>query len=281
MTVKKKEATKRTTKKVDKPSEDMFEDVKVEDVVGIKAGEHDIIVDPSRPLMTDPTWQDYVMGFFEKSEMYDGKPKVQGLRRVAELLLGEITFSGPVNVYPSTNENAPGRATVTFAVEFESRVRFSDVADVWHGNTDDMIAVFPAAMASTRAEARALRKALRLSIVSADELTSKDTAAITRDYVSGIKDNADTTGDYESDPKEEMTNKQKSFIDVKCQQLNISGEALFREIGKNSEDKTAISSHGLITKTQAITAIGVLNGYQQDANSISEEIKGFTTGWND
>jgi len=60
-------------------------------------------------------------------------------------------------------------------------VRYSEVADSWEGNTDDMFCAFAVAIASTRAEARALRKALKIKGVAAEELTKKDTAKIVRD----------------------------------------------------------------------------------------------------
>ena len=58
---------------------------------------------------------------------------------------------------------------------------FCDVADSWEGNTDDMFCVYSTATAATRAEGRALRKALRLRVVAAEEVTKKDTAKIAQD----------------------------------------------------------------------------------------------------
>ena len=125
-----------------------------------------------------PEWNDYVMSLFTEEELGDvdsGKPKplVSGLRRVARMLLGKTTFSGPTQVFPATDESGPGRATVVYTVIFENGETYVEVADCWHGNTDDVVLVYPVASASTRAESRALRKALGLRTVAFEEITSK------------------------------------------------------------------------------------------------------------
>ena len=117
------------------------------------------------PVYGSQEWHDYIMKKFEKRELIDGNPTCAGLRRVAEDVLGSIIVSRPSQVFPSTDNNGPGRATVVFEVVFDwmdsGQMRtFSDVADVWHGNTDDLFCAHPVATASTRAEGRALRLSL-------------------------------------------------------------------------------------------------------------------------
>ncbi|SVC62097.1 uncharacterized protein METZ01_LOCUS314951, partial [marine metagenome] len=124
-------------------------------------------VDMTMPAYGSKEWNDYIMGKFESRELIDGNPICAGLRRVAEDVLGSIVSSRPLQVWPSTDVNGPGRATVVFEVVInwmdsgELRT-FAEVADVWHGNTDDLFCAHPAATASTRAEGRALRKALKI-----------------------------------------------------------------------------------------------------------------------
>ena len=128
---------------------------------------------------------------------------------MAELVIGPIVYSGPTQVFPPQRDDHHGRATVVFTVEFENGMRYSEVADCWEGNTDDMFCAYAIATASTRAEGRALRKALRIRAVAAEEMTKKDTAKIVRE-LSSKKDTSD--GGY--DDSSRMSDAQYNFIDV-------------------------------------------------------------------
>ena len=130
------------------------------------------------PSMLSDEWHDYVMSHFKSNELIDGNPVCAGLRRVSELLLGSVIESGPSQVFPATDNDGPGRATVVYKIVFDWMhsglpKTFSEVADVWHGNTDDLFCAHPVATASTRAEGRALRKALKLRVLAAEELAKR------------------------------------------------------------------------------------------------------------
>ena len=89
-----------------------------------------------RPSIFSDEWNEYVMAHFKPNELIDGNPICAGLRRVAELLLGDIIESGPEQVFPATDNSGPGRATVVFKVVFnwmngDSIRTFKEVADVW------------------------------------------------------------------------------------------------------------------------------------------------------
>jgi hypothetical protein len=216
--------------------------------------------------MLSPEWHDYAMTLFHPSELVDGHPLVAGLRRVSELVLGTIVFSGPTQVFPVQREDHHGRATVVFTVEFANGMRYSEVADSWEGNTDDMFCAFAVAIASTRAEARALRKALKIRGVAAEELTKKDTAKIVRD-ISNNKNASE--GEY--DDQSRMSDAQYNFIDVKCKQLNIDGEKLFARFSVDSGKK--------VSKKIASEIIDSLNDYQRDKSSIPQDIIGYKQEW--
>lgn len=220
------------------------------------------------PSVTSPKWNDYVMGLFEKNELYDGRPLCAGLRRVAELLLGEIVSSRPVQVFPPTSGDSLGRATVIWEIVFSNGATFADVADCWEGNTDDAFCVFNTATAATRAEGRSLRKALRLRTVAAEEMTSKNTASIARSISQTTK--VATEGEYEDSDR--MSDAQVNFIDSKSKQLDVNVEKMFKEVFK-------VSTKRKITKLQASQAIQKLNEYQQDKGSISDSIKVYTSDW--
>lgn len=226
------------------------------------------IVQSDIPSMLSPEWHEYAMGLFHQSEMIDGHPLVAGLRRVAEVVLGPIMFSGPTQVFPVQREDHHGRATVIFTVKFANGMEYAEVADSWEGNTDDMFCAFAVAIASTRAEARALRKALKIKGVAAEELTKKDTAKIVRD-ISSTKNTSE--GEYDENGR--MSDAQFNFIDVKCKQLNIDGKKLFDTFGVDSGRK--------ISKKIASEIIDKLNDFQRDKNSIPEDITGYKQEWRD
>lgn len=151
------------------------------------------------PVIGGDGWEDYVLSKLRPEEIeIKGKekyPKVPGLRRVAQLLLGDIVSSRPVQVFPPVDPAGPGRATVVYEIQirwrhdvpeyvnlekFEEPIRiFAEAADAWIGNTPDTFAVHPVATASSRAEGRALKKALQLSVLVAEEMNNdKDAASI-------------------------------------------------------------------------------------------------------
>ena len=146
-------------------------------------------------------------------------------------------------------------------------MRYSEVADCWEGNTDDMFCAYAVATASTRAEGRALRKALRIRAVAAEEMTKKDTAKIVRD-LSAKKDVSD--GGY--DDSSRMSDAQHNFIDVKCRQIGVNGALLFKTVFN-------VDNNRKISKKVASDIIDTLNDYQQDKTTIPEAILGYVEEW--
>lgn len=248
-----------------KEEEDIFAEVELATASNTNTSVKDVI-NVDRPSMLSPEWHDYAMTLFHDSELVDGHPLVAGLRRVAESVLGTIVFSGPTQVFPVQREDHHGRATVVFTVEFANGIKYSEVADSWEGNTDDMFCAFAVAIASTRAEARALRKALKIKGVAAEELTKKDTAKIVRD-ISNTKNSSE--GEYNDQSR--MSDAQYNFIDVKCKQLNIDGQQLFKNFKVDSGKK--------VSKKVASDIIDALNDYQRDKSLIPKEIIGYQQEW--
>ena len=226
------------------------------------------------PIYGSQEWHDYIMSKFEKRELIDGNPTCAGLRRVAEDVLGSIIVSRPSQVFPSTDANGPGRATVVFEVIFnwmdsgEMRT-FSDVADVWHGNTDDIYCAHPVATASTRAEGRALRKALKIRCLAAEELTrKKDIESIVRESVNS---NKSVDGEWDGDASISIA--QSNFIDVKCRQLDINA---LKFINSGTESYGSIEE---VSKEKASKMLNVLNEYQNKKNNIPESIVWYDKNW--
>jgi|MDTC01.3.fsa_nt_gb hypothetical protein len=253
--------------------DDLFEDIELQTPENTDTRAKDVVVSDG-PSVTSPEWNDYVLGLFEDNEMYDGRPLCAGLRRVAELLLGQIVSSKPTQVFPPMGGNEIGRATVIWELVFSNGMTFSDVADSWEGNTDDTFCVFNTATAATRAEGRALRKALRLKTVAAEEMTKKNTASIVRS-ISQTKEMENTEGEYEDNSR--MSDAQANFINVKCDPSEAKG--LNIDVIKFFKQVFDVNVKRKVTKGQASDAIKKLNAYQKNKNSIPEGISGYNPDW--
>ena len=248
--------------------DDLFEDVELATPSNTETSVKDVIDDGS-PLPTDPKWNDYVLSLFEENELFDKMPLTSGLRRVAELLMGRIVFSGPSQVFPPQSGNEIGRSTVVWKIQFEDGSTFCDVADSWEGNTDDMFCVYSTATAATRAEGRALRKALRLRVVAAEEVTKKDTAKIAQD-ISKKKGLDVSSSEYDSSGT--MTGPQANFIDGKSKQLNVDAQKILKEVAN-------VVNVSKTTKKQASDVIEKLNEYQKKKDTIPTDFIGYNQDW--
>lgn len=248
-------------------TENLFEDVEeLETPSNVNTAVKNVLLEDA-PYILSPEWHDYAMSLFNEDELVDGHPLVAGLRRVSELVIGQVLFSGPTQVFPVQRDDHHGRATVVFTVKFANGSTYSEVADSWEGNTDDMFCAYAVAIASTRAEARALRKALKIKGVAAEELTKKDTAKIVR-QISSAKESS--SGDY--DDQSRMSDAQYNYIDIKCKQLNVDGQKLFKDIFKSDHNKK-------VSKKIASDIIDTLNNYQRDKSSIPESVTGYKEEW--
>jgi hypothetical protein len=240
----------------------------------IEVGTKDEVREMS-PIYGSQEWNDWVMNKFEPGELFDGNPTCAGLRRVAEEVLGDIIVSRPSHVFPATCVDGPGRATVVFEVVIDwqgtGKLRtYSEVADVWHGNTDDLFCAHPVATASTRAEGRALRKALKIRCLAAEELTrKKDIESIVKESVA--KHGKEVDSEWRGDVS--ITPAQANFIDTKCKQLDID---VMEFINSGTDFYASIDD---VTKETASKMLGVLNSYQNKKKPIPDGIMGYKTNW--
>ena len=194
----------------------------------------------------------------------DGKyPNVNGLRRVVELLLGEILSCGPIDTKTTMDGNSPGKAVVTYEINIAWKLgmpvdleiedlpvkTFRALGSSCHGNTDDTYAVFPEAIAETRAEGRALRRSLRLGVVCSDELTKKNTAEVVRQSVEKV-----TEGNWEGDSL--ITDNQVTSIKLLCQRMGIDAGKFI-----NSGSRQYVDIFQIPRQTAA-NMIKRLNAYQ-------------------
>lgn len=130
--------------------------------------------DQESPNICDPEWTDWVLSQMEDYEKEGGNPKVDGLRRIANKYLG--FFSCETKVHQTPDNSNGGRATITVNLYFPDRgLSYTGAADVYSGNTNKDFARHAVATAETRAEGRALKRALCLTkVISAEEVYDKN-----------------------------------------------------------------------------------------------------------
>lgn len=214
----------------------------------------------------DLGWNDYVLGLLSDDEKIDGNPTTDGLRRIFEIALNCDIINSTSSVVQSPSPDNEKRATVVHELVYilkdgdvaqENKTRVvSGAADVYWGNCDKIYRNHPVAVAETRAEGRALRRALRLrKVVAAEELANS------------IDDNPD----HESVNK--ISSNQISFIDSISQRLNINVKALLASLEISSDNIYAM------THNDAVNVIRSLSIHQQNLDSIPKNLLGYESSW--
>lgn len=217
----------------------------------------------SPPKISDLGWTDYVLEFLSDDEKIAGNPTTDGLRRIFETVLDCVVISSTTQVVQSPDPNNEKRATVVHSLTYSLKTPVSQdpglniltvdgAADVYWGNCDKVYRNHPVAVAETRAEGRALRRALRLRKVVAAEEVAKD-----------IEDHPDMN------TVSLISNQQINFIDVLSKRLNINVNHLLEQNSLKVDNIYSLSHEN------AVDIIRMLSKYQQDITSIPENILGY------
>jgi hypothetical protein len=217
------------------------------------------------PSINDLEWTDYVLGLLSDDEKISGNPTTDGLRRIFETALNCTVLDATSEVVQSPSRDNENRATVTHTLHYylndESVIKelknrsVSGAADVYWGNCDKVYRNHPVAVAETRAEGRALRRALKLRKVVAAEELAKD-----------IEDHPD------HDTINKITNNQINFMDVLAKRLNINPIKLMENLAIDNSNIYNISYDN------AVKTVTTLSGYQQ-TNDIPQNIIGYDPNW--
>lgn len=217
--------------------------------------------EPARtPTPSDLEWTDHVLSMLSDDEKISGNPTTDGLRRIFEQALDCVVTRSVSHVAQSPDPNNEKRATVVHTIEYitnnSNTVTIDGAADVYWGNCDKVYRNHPVAVAETRAEGRALRRALKLrKVVAAEELAKE------------IEDHPD------GDSVSKISNNQINFIDVLAKRLNINVVNLLDNL---SVVRTSIYD---ISHDDGVRIIKELSTYQTNLENIPAEIKGYDSGW--
>jgi hypothetical protein len=219
------------------------------------------------PKTTDLEWTDYVLGLLSEDEKIAGNPTTDGLRRIFEIAMNCRVLVSSSNVAQAPDPNNEKRATVVHTIVYHlndtppdashlNTITVDGAADVYWGNCDKVYRNHPVAVAETRAEGRALRRALKLRKVVAAEELAKD-----------IEDNPDNNS------VSKISNQQINFIDIMAQRLNINVVKLFKNNQLPADNIYSVSHD------DAVNIIRLLSKYQQNTSEISEDIMGYSNDW--
>jgi hypothetical protein len=237
--------SKAKTKKTD------FEDIVevVEDT--LEAQEEEVVVRPQ-----DPEWSEYVLDQMHDSELKDGNPTVDGLRRVTERIYGEIVQSTSQIVDYNTDR---GICTVKHTLSIQKYstdtiITVDGCVDVKYQNIPHPFNQHLVSTADTRAEGKALRRALKLRVVTAEEVhqTSED------DVLAA---------------EENITDQQILAINQMCKRLDVNLVEAVKSVCPNA-DSIRDSSN-----LQGRMLLSTLSEYQRSPASIPENLVGYNPQW--
>lgn len=218
------------------------------------------------PNQNSIEWNDYVLGLLNEDEKIDGNPTTDGLRRIFEIALNCTVTGSESLIVQSPSPDNEKRATVSHKLTYvlndpdcaqEIKIKTtSGAADVYWGNCDKIYRNHPVAVAETRAEGRALRRALKLrKVVAAEEIANN------------IDDNIDGSN------VGKISNNQINFVDAMAKRLNVNIKELFITMGAD------ISNISNISHDTAVEIIRELSRYQQDISNIPEGLLGYEPSW--
>ncbi len=198
-------------------------------------------------------WNDYILGLLDEAETFDGYPKVNGLSRLVDIL-GDVISSKATQVIVTHGENRC--VTVNYEIQIEWKLNtpvgfgnlnftpqirtFGGVADAEYDRSNTFMK-HAAALAETKAYGRALRKALAVSTIAAEEMLAGDSEGLPK-----AKDSATITPPL------------KSVIQAKALGLNLNLDEVIKEWNKGEyialENLTVQGGRDLFT---------FINKYQQ------------------
>lgn len=238
----------------------------------IDLGKHDTMIDPPikyskttintreplRPSLSDPPipsdagWTQYVLSLFQDDEMDGEHPRLEGLRRVAELLLGGVVAERCELISSPTMENGE-RACAKASIVFSDGQVFEALADACPSNCMKDFAIYPVAMADTRAKGRAYRSALKLKrVVSAEEI--------------GVNSENDV------DANRNIQSGQQTTIRLLSDRLNISIQKLLADLEISCETKDGGAILTSLKYGEAMIVLSRLNDLRQSGH-IPEKIR--------
>lgn len=220
------------------------------------------VADAATPTPLDLEWTKYVLDQMDESEKFEKYPTCDGLLRIFEILIGEIT-NIHTEVKQAAELNNNNRATVVVTMEYYKDGRtysVSDAADCSIDNTAHPYCLYPSATASTMALGRCLRKAMRLKTLVKEEVIRPEDS-ITKGYAEAAS-NASGISDV-----------QKNMISKLCKGLGIDQAKLLQWMSGSEYTGTRIAGSDLfrLGYNDAQCVMRQLQNYNKDDGEIIPE----------
>ena len=205
----------------------------------------------------DPEWSEYVLDNLHDTELREGNPTVDGLRRVTEKIYGEILESrSDVLELPSA---AGRRCTMKHTIkirkyETDAIVTVDGCVDVRYDKVPFPFNDHLVATADTRAEGKALRRALKLRVITAEEMNN-------------------SAEDDVMASEEDITDQQILAINQMCKRLNVDLVSFVKEVC------SGVNSIKSVSNLQGRMLLSSLSEYQRKPESIKDELIGYDSNW--
>ena len=210
------------------------------------------------PADYDPEWSEYLLDQLQDHELINGAPTVDGLRRIAEKCFGEIVESKSCIVETPSSDNGL-RCTICHTLRVikyrnGQQVQVDGCVDVVYTKTPYPFKDHLVATADTRAEGKALRRALKIRVITAEELQHED------EEVALASDEA-------------VNDQQVLAINQLCKRLNVSVVDITK-----AQYNTAKTINDL-RNLEARLLISRLSELQRTPDDVPESCVGYDEDW--
>ena len=225
------------------------------------AGEYPDEPQYSGPSDCDAEWSEYLLDQLGDHELINGAPTVDGLRRITEKCFGEIVESRSTIVEAPSGTNGL-RCTICHTLTIVKHrslrtVKVDGCVDVLHSKTPYPFKDHLVATADTRAEGKALRRALKIRVITAEELQSESEEEV---LVS----------------EEAINDQQILEINQLCKRLDVNVEGLVKMKCQAAENINSINN------LEARLLISQLSEFQRKPDNIeNENVSGYDENWKD
>jgi len=228
------------------------------EVAGSQTEEVAVIDLEKGPTEYDPEWSEFLLDQLSDSELINGAPTVDGLRRITEKCFGEIIESRSWVVETPNSENNQrctlGHTLTLIKYRNSQTLKIDGCVDVVYHKTPYPFKDHLVATADTRAEGKALRRALKIRVVTAEELQHEDEEEV-----------------LSSD--EVINDQQILAINQLCKRLDVSVAAI--TVNQYNTAKNITDLRNL----EARLLIGKLSEFQRSPKDIPEACVGYDENW--